>query len=174
MKKLSINILKNSLFTLGVTLSVAFNVAAEKIDLKEKVYIDSSRQAGDLKNKIFSYIDNVIITQGSLIIKADLVQVITESATKDKTYVAKGKPATFQQTLEDGTPIYLQANEIKYQPELNTVIISGNAELRQEDSKINSNTITYNFLTEQVQADGNENGRVKTVFEPQNLDKKNK
>lgn len=144
---------------------------AAKIDLKQEININASRQAADLKNKIFSYIDNVIITQGTLTIKADLVQVITHATNKEKTYIAKGKPATFTQTLEDGTPIFLQANEIKYQPDQNTVIISGDAELRQEGSIVSGSLITYNFLTEQVAASGDEKDRVKTVLQPKTLEK---
>ncbi|MDG1750732.1 MAG: lipopolysaccharide transport periplasmic protein LptA [Thalassotalea sp.] len=172
MNKPYFNLLKTSCLAFGLTLSFSFNAIAAKIDLNEEIKIDASRQAADLKNKIFSYIDNVMITQGSLTIKADLVQVVTESANNEKTYIAKGQPATFEQILEDGTPIHLQANEIKYQPEKNTVIISGNAELRQEGSKVSGTIITYNFLTEQVQASSDENDRVQTVLQPQNLEKK--
>ncbi|MDT0603253.1 MULTISPECIES: lipopolysaccharide transport periplasmic protein LptA [Thalassotalea] len=172
MKKPYFNLLKTSCLALGVTLSLSYSVIAAKVDLNEEIKIDASRQAADLKNKIFSYIDNVIITQGSLTIKADLVQVVTEATSNEKTYIAKGQPATFEQILEDGTPIYLQANEIKYQPEKNTVMISGNAELRQEGSKVSGTTISYNFLTEQVQASSDDNARVQTVLQPKNLEKK--
>ncbi|GLX77926.1 lipopolysaccharide export system protein LptA [Thalassotalea insulae] len=174
MKKPFINIIRNSLLSFGVFLGLVNQAYAEKSDLKQEIKIDAARQAADLKNKIFSYIDDVVITQGSLIIEADLVQVLTEAKTDNKTYIAKGDPATFKQTLEDGTPIYLQANEIKYQPGKNTVIISGNAELRQEGSKVSSSIITYNFLTEQVLANSDSNERVQTVLQPQALDKKKK
>ncbi|MDO6444790.1 lipopolysaccharide transport periplasmic protein LptA [Colwellia sp. 1_MG-2023] len=172
MKKPYFNLLKTSCLAFGLTLSIANHAIAAKVDLNEEIKIDASRQAADLKNKIFSYIDDVVITQGSLTIKADLVQVVTESSNNEKTYIAKGQPATFEQVLEDGTPIYLQANEIKYQPEKNTVMISGNAELRQEGSKVSGTIITYNFLTEQVQASSDDNARVQTVLQPQNLEKK--
>lgn len=173
MNKLFINRLHISILLLSLSVSTVFNVNAAEIDLQQEISIDASRQAADLKNKIFSYIDNVVITQGSLVINADLVQVITASKTDTKTYIAKGKPATFKQTLEDGTPIYLQADEIKYEPSQNTVTISGNAELRQEGSKVNGSVITYNFLTEQVLANSENDQRVKTVLQPKQLEKKN-
>lgn len=156
---------------MGVVLGMSYNASAARIDFKQPINIDSSRQSADLKNKIFSYIDNVVITQGSLTIKADLVQVLTDSKTQYKTYIAKGKPATFKQTLDDGTPIYLQAEEIKYDPEKHIVVISGSAELRQEGSKMNGSVITYNFLTEQVSADSLNDERVKTVLQPKQLEK---
>ncbi|GAA5138251.1 lipopolysaccharide transport periplasmic protein LptA [Thalassotalea piscium] len=175
MYKPFLKVLKTSLIIVGMSSALVSTSYADKLDLKKEINIDASRQAADLKNKIFSYIDNVVITQGTLRIKADLVQVITDTETDEKTYIAKGNPATFSQKLDDGTPIYLQANEIKYQPSQNIVVISGNAELRQEGSKVSGSIITYNFVTEQVSADSDadsdENNRVKTVLQPKALDK---
>jgi len=144
---------------------------AKKIDLNQEVKISSSRTAADLKNKIFSYIDNVVITQGSLIIHADLVQVISQKGGDEKIYIAKGKPATFEQTLEDGNPINLQANEIRYEPTLNTIVISGNALLRQAGSEVSGSIITYNAETEYVNAESGIDNKVKTIIQPQSQSK---
>lgn len=163
---------RNNLLVAVIAAAISLTTSAANIDLKQEIKVSASRTAGDLKNKIFSYIDNVVITQGSLKIKADLVQVISQGNDSDvKTYIAKGSPATFEQILEDGTPIYLQADEITYEPAKNTVIISGNAELRQAGSKVNGSVITYNFLTEQVLADSNNNERVETTLQPKQLEK---
>jgi len=175
MDKLFIKTLKTSLSIIALTCSVLISAHAEKADLNKETHINGARTAGDLKNKIFSYIDNVVITQGSLIIKADLAQVMTNNKTDEKTYIARGKPATFTQTLEDGSPIYLQANEINYQPAKNIVIISGEAVLRQEGSKVEGCIITYNFLSEQVAAncdDNDDKSGVNTTLQPKELDKK--
>ena len=158
--------LKNSLLVLVLSSLASSTALAKKLDLNQELSIDASKQSADLKNKIFSYIDNVVIKQGTLIIKADLVQVITDVNTGEKTYIAKGKPATFEQTLDDGKPINLQANEIRYEPSLNTVVISGNALLRQDGSEVSGSKITYNAETEYVNAESNENDKVKTVIQP--------
>lgn len=147
--------------------------AAKKIDINQEIKIAASRQAADLKNKIFSYIDHVVITQGSLVIHADLVQVITQADTDEKIYIAKGKPATFEQVLEDGKPINLQADEIIYEPAMNTITILGNALLRQEGSEVQGSKITYNSETEYVNAESNINDKVKTVIQPRAKTKDN-
>jgi lipopolysaccharide export system protein LptA len=159
-------LLKNSLLCLILSGTLFSSAFAEKFDISQKIEIDASRQAADLKNKIFSYIDNVVITQGSLIIRADLVQVLTQSGSEEKTYIAKGKPATFEQTLSDGTPLSLQADEIRYEPGNNLVIISGNALLQQEDSEVSGSKITYNIDTQYVNAESKTNERTKTIFQP--------
>ncbi len=158
--------LKTKLTCLAVLILLVPTASAEKFDVEQEIKISSSRQAADLKNKIFSYIDNVIISQGTLKIHAELVQVITQEKNENKIYIAKGSPATFEQTLQDGSPINLQANEIRYEPGMNTVVISGNALLRQEGSEVSGSKITYNFETEYVNAESLENAKVETVLQP--------
>ncbi len=159
-------LLKNSLLFILLSSTFLSSSYAEEFDITQKIEIDASRQAADLKNKVFSYIDNVVITQGTLTIRADLVQVLTQSGSDEKTYIAKGKPATFEQTLTDGSPLSLQANEIRYEPGNNLVIISGNALLRQEDSEVTGSKITYNIDTQYVNAESKTNERTKTIFQP--------
>lgn len=169
--------LKNNFFCLTVLALLIPVASAEKFDVEQEIKISSSRQAADLKNKIFSYIDNVIISQGTLTINAELVQVITQEKNDNKIYIAKGTPATFEQILQDGSPINLQANEIRYEPGKNIVVISGNALLRQEGSEVSGSKITYNFDTEYVNAESLENAKVETVLHPKNkteLPKKSK
>ena len=147
--------------------------AADRSDFSQEVIIKSERQGGDLKKKIFSYIDNVVITQGSLVINADLVQVITPPNGNEKIYIAKGKPAKFSRKLTDGTPINLHADEIKYDPANSLITISGNAYLEQDGTQMTVDIITYNFLTEQVNALSEDDAQVETVLQPQHLEKKN-
>lgn len=142
------------------------SVQAKKTDLSQEVTIKSNRQAGDLKNKVISYLENVSITQGSLKIKADLVQVLKQRSDNQDVYVAKGTPATFTQLLDDDSPIVLQANEIRYEPTKNTITIIGNAVLKQEGSEIRGSKITYNTITEQLEAESNNNDAVTTILSP--------
>jgi lipopolysaccharide export system protein LptA len=142
------------------------SVSAKKTDFDQEIFIKANRQAGDLKNKVASYLDNVSITQGSLTINADLVQIYSDPKTEQKTYVAKGKPAIFQQLLEDGTPINLQAEEIKYEPGKKLITVTGNASVSQEGSLVKGNKITYNILTEQLLAESNAEDSVTTILKP--------
>lgn len=175
MYKLFIKTLKASITGLTLMAVMVPTASAQKFDVEQEIKISATRQAADLKNKIFSYIDNVIVSQGSLTINADLVQVIAQVDSEDKVYIAKGSPATFEQTLEDGSPINLQANEIRYEPANNIVVISGNALLTQEGSEVSGNKITYNFETEYVNAESLENTKVETVLQPKNkVDSKKK
>ncbi len=160
------------LVSLCLLTSAALSTTAQaaKKDLEQEITIKSQRQAADLKNKIASYLDDVKISQGSISITADIVQVFSDkddkSAKKADIYIAKGKPAVFQQQLEDGSLISLQADEIKYQPELNTITVSGNALVKQAGSEVSGSKITYNTLSEKLEAESNNNETVTTILQP--------
>lgn len=174
------NISKGLLFS-SLLLAFALPASAAKKDLKQEITIKSKRQSADLKNKIASYLDEVSISQGSIAINADIVQVYSniDDNTKEAsdTYLAKGKPAIFKQQLEDGSLISLQANEIKYQPDLNIITVSGNAQVKQAGSKVTGEIITYNTLSEKLEAQSSSNESVTTILQPAQIkaqqDKKN-
>jgi lipopolysaccharide export system protein LptA len=167
-KKLTVNLL-----SLSIACCPSFLVSAAKTDFDKQIVIKAKRQASDLKNKVASYLDDVFITQGSLSIQADLVQVFSQIDSDDKIYLAQGNPAIFKQLLEDGNPIQLQANEIKYEPSKNTITISGNALVSQEGSVVKGNRIIYNTLTEKLLAESSNNAEdsVTTILKPKNKGK---
>lgn len=163
------NISKGLLLS-ALLLALSAPVSAAKKDLTQEITIKSKRQSADLKNKIASYLDEVSISQGTISIVADIVQVYSniDDNTKEKsdTYLAKGKPAIFKQALEDGSLISLQANEIKYQPDLHLITISGNAQVKQAGSQVTGETITYNTLSEKLEAISSNDDSVTTILQP--------
>ncbi|WP_394172740.1 lipopolysaccharide transport periplasmic protein LptA [Thalassotalea litorea] len=147
---------------------------AAQSDFEQEVVIQAKRQASDLKNKIASYLDDVKITQGSLTITADVVQVINDPKTQGKSYQAKGKPAYFSQRLDDGKLVEIQAQEITYTPLNNTLVIKGNAKVSQEGSQVQGDIITYNMVTEQLTAESlDDSDIVTTIIQPQKKADKN-
>jgi len=171
------NLIPSPLKALVLTCSLLSlsNAHAAKEDLAQEITIKSQRQSADLKNKIVSYLDNVSIKQGSISITADLVKVFSrvdkKTGEKNDTYLAKGKPAIFQQKLEDGSLISLQADEITYHPNSNHITVSGNAVVKQAGSKVSGNKITYNTLSERLEAHSANNQPVTTVLQPTVLKK---
>ncbi len=183
MKALSIkrmmkaNLTLSSLKALALTCSILLlsNAHAAKKDLEQEITIKSRHQAADLKNKIATYLDNVSIRQGSISITADIVKVFSRidknTSEKNHTYQAQGKPAIFQQQLEDGSLISLQADEITYHPNTNIITIAGNAVVKQAGSEVSGNKITYNTLSEKLEAQSTNNQSVTTILQPTVLKK---
>lgn len=175
MMKANLNPRALKVLALTCSLFLFTSAQAAKEDLEQEITIKSQRQSADLKNKIASYLDNVSIQQGSISITADIVMVFSSidknSGEKTDTYLAKGNPAVFQQKLEDGSLIKLQADEITYIPNANMITISGNALVKQAGSEVRGNEITYNTLSEKLEAQGSENQSVTTVLQPTILKK---
>lgn len=163
----TLKLIASSVLILTSTLST---VQAAKKDLTQEITIKSKRQSADFKNRIMSHIEEVHIRQGSILITADLVQVFSKkdeiSDNKTDTYLATGKPAVFQQELEDGSLISLQANEITYLPHVNLITVSGNAIVKQAGSEVSGSKITYNTLSEKLEAESENNQTVTTVLQP--------
>lgn len=152
---------------------MSFSSLAGKDDFKEQIEILSNNQIVEGKNKTYIISDNVHIRQGTLNIYADVVDVNAASGDGNEVFIARGKPASFEQTLEDGSTIKAVANTIEYQREFRTLRLNGSAELLQDSSQVTGESISYNMELEQVIAQGSdsEDGRVRTIFQPSVLKK---
>ena len=150
-------------------------VLAREDDFSQPIKIGSNTQFIDGKNKTALYKEDVLITQGSLVIKADEVEVIATDGSGREIFIARGKPASYSQSLEDGTPVSAKANEIRYEVVNRTISLAGSAELQQDTSKVQGDKITFDMITEQLLATGgagkNGEGRVTTVFTPETIRK---
>ena len=150
-------------------------VQASEEDFSQPIKIGSNTQFIDGKNKTALYKEDVLITQGSLLIEADEVEVIATDGSGREIFIARGNPASYSQSLEDGTPVSAKANEIRYEVVNRTISLAGNAELQQDSSKVQGDKITFDMITEQLLATGgageNGEGRVTTVFTPDTIRK---
>ena len=169
-KTTTFSLLLLTVTTFTSAILVAPAAYAAKKDLTEEIFILADRQSADYKNKIAIYLDNVRISQGSILITADIVQISKKidkkTGLESKSYIAKGKPAIFKQQQEDGANISLAADEITYLPHQNLIIIAGNAKVTQAGSHVAASKITYNTLTEKLDAESNPNERVTTILQP--------
>ncbi|GGF68298.1 lipopolysaccharide transport periplasmic protein LptA [Alteromonas lipolytica] len=141
-------------------------VLAAKSDFKKDIEVFSESQFLDGKNKKSILIDNVQVTQGTLSIQADRVEVEAGGGKGKEVFIATGKPAVYSQTLDDGRVVEARAFEIRYEVANRTISLSGDAELNQNTSVVKGETIVYDMDKEQLKAtgDGSGEGRVRTVF----------
>lgn len=149
-------------------LSVSFSAAALKGDTDQPINIDSGSQSLDMENNVVVFSDNVVITQGSIKINAAKV-TITRQEGKKETIDASGSPVTFQQTLDNGKPVNGKGNSVHYDLGSEFLTLIGNAELKQLDSFIKAEKITYDVKKQQLKATSGGKSRVKTVLIPSQL-----
>ncbi len=166
----------NKILLLTALMMTSLSAFALKDDTNKPINIVSDNQSLDMENSVVTFTDNVVITQGSILIKANKV-VITrppENSGKKETVEAFGNPVTFHQQLDDGKPVDGKANKVHYDLGTEFLTLTGNAELKQLDSKINSERITYDVKKQQLKAYGNGKSRVQTVLIPTQLQQKGK
>lgn len=147
---------------------------AGKADFDMPVKVVSKSQRIDGLKETSRFWHDVRISQGSLLIEADEVEVIAAAGKGKEIIIARGSPAIYSQQMDDGSSIKAQASEIKYQLEISTISLTGNAELQRDTSMVKGDSITFDMVREQLQAEGGDNndGRVTTIFGPEHLPNK--
>jgi lipopolysaccharide export system protein LptA len=149
-------------------LLLSANSHAGKDDFTQEIEIASSNQKGDGIAKKSRFWGAVVIQQGSLIVKADEVEVDASLGEGKEIFIATGEPATYSQQQQDGSMVSAKANRIEYRRETRALSLDGNAEIQQNNSSVKGDSIIFNMQLEQILAQGenNEGGRVVTIFQP--------
>lgn len=169
------SILTNRINLLLSLMLVTLSPQAKQSDYKEKVYVDSVRQQAELANNKVTFFDDVIITQGTIKITASKVEVIRHGEKGAEEMIAYGSPATFYQIMDNEKPVNAEASQINYKLKDKLVTLTGNAQLKQEDSQVNGDVIHYDIQKQQMMAESAKKGsRVKTVFLPEQLQEQSK
>ena len=120
-----------------------------------------------------TYRGDVVLTQGSLEIRADSL-VFSFDSDNTTLITAKGNPATLKQQPENAdAPVDASAATIEYHEKSERVRLVGNAKILQDGAVIEGNTIEYLVGTQRVIAAGSpETGapqRVKGTIPPNSL-----
>jgi lipopolysaccharide export system protein LptA len=150
---------------------------AEKADRTKPINLEADSVTLDDIRKIGVYQGNVILTEGTLMIRADRVEV-SQDENGLKTVVATGNPVSFRQK-RDGVDEYVEAYapRVEFDNTKGQLELSGGARLRKGDDEIRGNVISYNTQTEFYKVVGEQNsrtpaGRVHIMIRPKNHNEK--
>lgn len=146
----------------------AWHLGAKESDFTQQIHVQADNNLTSIKDNISTYLNNVEVRQGSLLIKADKLEANASAGKGQEVFIATGNPATYSQTLEENTPVNASASEIKYDLATRTLTLTGNAELSQSGSKVQGAVIRYNIEKQELSAEsGAKNDRVITIFTPE-------
>lgn len=153
--------------TLALTLGLSITPAAMaqgKADFEQDIFIDSEEEWFDIQNRIAVFDKNAVITQGTLKITADHIEVAEQQG--NRTFTATGTPATYQQQLDDGSMMQAEAETIFYDEQAQQLRMLGNVKVSQANKEISGAELVYDFATQQLRArrGDDENERVTTIF----------
>lgn len=144
---------------------------AEKADRDKPVNLEADTVTLDDIKKISVYQGNVVLTQGTLMLRADHLQVTQNADGLDKVS-ATGRPVAFRQKA-DGRDEYIEgfADRIEYDGVNNQLELIGQARLRRGTDELRGAQISYNANTGFYKVVGQPNaktpsGRVRAVIRP--------
>ena len=144
---------------------------AEKADRDKPVNLEADTVTLDDIKKISVYQGNVILSQGTLMLRADRVQVTQNAGGLDKVS-ATGRPAAFRQKL-DGRDEQIEgfADRIEFDSGNSQLELIGQARLRRNGDELRGAQISYNPNTEFYKVTGQPDaqtpsGRVRAVIRP--------
>lgn len=164
-----------------LALVLAFSAAqAEKADrLKPMVFTADKEGRIDSVNQRTELFGNVIITKGSLMLRAEKVDVRETRDGYHQAYAsgATGQPVSFRQARDTpGEAIEGHADQLEYDTRTETVRFIGNANVRRTRGsavadEVTGAVIVYDSRTEVFALEGgnaspNPNGRVRMVLMP--------
>jgi len=162
-------ILGTLVFSFGLQ-AQAQSLAADQ-DINAPISISAKSTFVDGVSKMSVYEDDVVIVQAGLTINAARLSINASAGEGQEVFIANGAPAKFTQLLDDGTIVTASAREIRYSVITRTVSFEGDAQLSQNTSVVNSESIEFDLINKQLvaKADNAKGGRVTTVFQPEGL-----
>ena len=171
MKNLKSNIFTKKIFLL-ISLIISFDVLSEKSDKNKPIEIEADSMTVDDSKSTSIYEGDVILTQGTLIIKADTL-IVREDKQGFQHSTSIGKPTTFKQKME-GSDKFIQgkALRIEYDGHMDKIHLYKNAEVKRGDDIVVGDYITYDANAEIAQAMSNNSStsgkksRTKAIIKP--------
>lgn len=167
---------------LALNMAAAGFVHAEKADASKPTNIEADRLVYDDVKQINTFTGNVVLTRGSLVIKANKVVVTQdpEGYQSATIYAAPGAVATFRQKRDGGPNLWLEgeAERIEYDGKSEIVKLFSKAKLRRLEGtkptdEVEGEFISYDSQAEFFSVNNNASGeakpgggRVKAIIQP--------
>jgi lipopolysaccharide export system protein LptA len=146
---------------------------AEKADRDKPINVEADTMTADDQKQVTIWERNVIVTQGTMQIRADKV-VVQQFADGTQNATAWGRPVSYRQKRE-GVEEYVEGygERVEYFGKDEHVIFHDKARVRRGPDELRGNVISYNSATDFFEAKGGEpntGGRVRGVFQPRPKD----
>jgi lipopolysaccharide export system protein LptA len=162
---------KNKILVLIALLASYPYSYAEKADRDKPIEIEADTMTVDDAKSTSIYTGNVILIQGTLLIRADEL-IVRQDKQGFQHSTSLGKPTTFKQKME-GSEEYIQgrALRIEYDGHMDKIHLYKNAEVKRGKDIVVGDYITYDANAEVAQAmssktENGKKGRTKAIIKP--------
>jgi lipopolysaccharide export system protein LptA len=180
MSKKIVTITPNLLMSLAalsfLLLGISNYALAESADRDKPIDLEADSVKVDDAKQISTYSGNVILTQGTLIIRADKL-IVREDSAGFQHSTSLGNPTTFKQKRE-GKDEYMEgsAQRIEYDGRMDKVQLYTKAWVKRGEDIVHGDYISYDANSEYAEVIGGTktvdgvttSGRVRAVIQPKN------
>jgi lipopolysaccharide export system protein LptA len=163
--------IRQGLYTALCTALLSFPAHAEKADREKPIHLEADTVTLDDIKKVSVYEGNVILSQGTMLVRADRVQVTQNENGLDKVN-ATGRPVAFRQKM-DNSDEFIEgfADRVEFDGVTRQLELIGQARLRRGNDELHGTQISYNANTEFFKVVGQPDattpsGRVRAVILP--------
>lgn len=153
-------------------LACAATASGEKADSYQAMTIDADRVTVDEVKRTSVFSGHVVITQGTMQIKAEKVVYRQADEEGDYFITAQGSPINFRQKQDD-SPDYLEAyaEQLEFDSKSQQARLMRKAILRRGKDEVRGDTIFYDMRTQQYEVKGGKtssgaNERIKVTIQP--------
>lgn len=159
-----INLMRLTLFA-ALLMCLSSTARAQTDDHTKPINVKADSSVFDERRGIQTLTGNVEITQGSLSITADTIEIQIKDGSLFE-IKGTGSPIIFQQLTQDNQLVRGECNEIIYNTVSTEITFRGNANFERPGQKLTGNTIEYNLRELTFKAAGNSEGRVNITLQP--------
>lgn len=155
-------------------LLVCSPVLALRSDREQPIHIQARSVAINEKSGVAVYRGNVTLTQGSLRIEAERIEVHTRERRTESIH-ATGRPAVMRMRLdgrEEEGELHGRAQRLDYHVTRRVVRLQGEVHVRQGGEEFFAETVHYHLDEERLDAEGGADGHVHAIIPPRNEEAK--
>lgn len=146
-----------------IGLSLCSSSIALPSDRHQTIEIEADFAERNEKTGTMIYRGNVVISQGTILIEADQVDVLS-NGNKVTLITCSGKPASYQQQPDEKPGLVIaKAESIEYQLAADKIVLKRNASLSRNGTLIKGDTINYDLKEQSWKARGNNQGKQKRI-----------
>ncbi len=171
------HLIRSSLLSIGFCIGLCFHLdaLAEAADRDKPIELEADTVTVNDAKKTSTYSGNVILTQGTLVIRADKL-IVREDKEGFQHSTSTGNPTTFKQKRE-GKNEYMEgsAQRIEYDGRMDKVQLYTKAWVKRGEDIVYGDYISYDANAEYAEViggakseSGTSSGRVKAIIQPKN------
>jgi lipopolysaccharide export system protein LptA len=134
-------------------------------DRQQPIEVQADRSEFDQQTGRQVHSGDVLISQGSLNIRADEIVIFLEGGALSH-IEASGQPVSFSQLDDAGQAVTARSQQMRYEATSGLLLLTGNASLSQTGRELSGQRIEYNVNSQRVSADGGETERVRILIQP--------